>query len=128
MLACCNKSRAVCKTHTWASIPKRTADLDPAQIIKSEVAEGQSMKVSESFIAELSGRKNVTGLPAECKSAIQTVALNLVSDRFNHHGKRGFIKHLDPFMQYQFFDGLSQPFGVLLGHNDRASESLRSLH
>jgi hypothetical protein len=35
-------------------------------------------------------------------------------------------QQLDPFMQYQFFDGLSQPFGVLLGHNDRASESLRS--
>jgi len=36
LLACCNKSRAVWRTHTWPSIPKRTADLDPAEVAVSE--------------------------------------------------------------------------------------------
>ncbi len=58
----------------------------------------------------------------------QTVALNLVTDGLDHHGKSGLFKYLDPVVQHQLFDGLAQSLGVLLGHNNRATESLCPFH
>ena len=64
MLACCNKSRAVCRTQTWPSIPKRTADLDPVEVVISGVAGGWATK-NECLATQSSLAKKVKWLQAE---------------------------------------------------------------